>query len=128
MGLSHPLSHEFYQLNEDAALAALDGQRALLSDLAVMFREDSQALIDLLQTSIAAGERSEARRAAHSLKGLASTFFAQPTIDLAKRVEAVAGDESTPLSNLQEGPALPDLKRSVSELVQELEQAGYLSS
>ncbi len=90
MGMSSQLSNDRSQFDEAAALAALDGQTELLADLAMMFREDSLQLLQTLNQAIAEDDRLEARRAVHSLKGLASAFFAKQTVDLAKMVGIAA--------------------------------------
>lgn len=106
------------QIDEAAALAGLDGNRELFRDLAIMFCEDAPVVLDELQAAVAAQDASAARRAAHSLKGLAATFYAGPTVKLAEQAEryATAGD----LEALQHEGIL-QLERSVSTLITELQ-------
>ena len=73
MGISSQLSNGRGQFDEASALEALDGQQELLADLAMMFREDALQLLTTLNRAIGVDNHSEARRAAHSLKGLASS-------------------------------------------------------
>ena len=80
------------QVDEQAALDALDGSRTLLHDLAEIFCEDAPVVLDELRMAIEADDSGGARRAAHSIKGLAATFYAKPTMELAQRVEAVAAE------------------------------------
>ncbi len=74
-------------IDEVAALAALDGDRALLCDLASMFVEDAPQVVAELRAAVQADHPLEARRAVHSLKGLVSTFYAAEARDLADRLE-----------------------------------------
>jgi HPt (histidine-containing phosphotransfer) domain-containing protein len=80
------------QVDEQAALDALDGSRVLLHDLAEIFCEDAPAILNELRSALEADDATGARRAAHSLKGLAATFFAKPTVEIAQRVEFEAAE------------------------------------
>lgn len=70
-----------------AALKRLGGSQQLLREMFQFFVEDSPALVDGLEQSLAKGQRDEALRAAHSLKGLASNFDALAVTRLAKQIE-----------------------------------------
>ncbi len=78
---------ECEQVDESAALSALDGERELLRQLASMFVEDAPVLLRNLQAGLSTQDPLAARHAVHSLKGLAATFFATPTVELAQRLE-----------------------------------------
>ena len=73
------------QVDERAALAALDGERGLLRELASIYCEDMPSLFEGLERAVDANDCSEARRAVHSLKGLAATFYASLPVELAQR-------------------------------------------
>lgn len=75
------------RIDEQAALAALDGSRELLRELSVMFCEDAPELVDRLQIDVESGEAAEVRRTIHSLRGLIATFFAKPSIEVAQQLE-----------------------------------------
>lgn len=79
-------------IDEHAALAALDGQRELLCELATIFCEDCPVLLQELQAAVDAGDTDNARLLTHSLKGLAATFYAQPTLEWAARLEQEAAE------------------------------------
>ena len=93
----HNQHFEHYHVNEAAALAALDGNRQLLRELAEMFCEDAPVLLDEMRTALDESDATTARRAIHSLKGLASTFFATNVNELAQRweQEAASGNLAT---------------------------------
>lgn len=110
----HP---EHGQVNEAAALAALDGNRELLSELAQMFCEDAPLVLEDLRKALDKSNAIETRRAVHSLKGLASTFFATAVIELAQRLEheAAAGN----LTALKTSGA-NELSAAMQDLIDEL--------
>lgn len=105
------------QVDKAAALQLLAGDRELLRELAQMFCEDAPIVFEDLQSAVSSGDPGTARRAAHSLKGSASTFFAQPTVELASQLEAHAA--SGDLDNMLPCD-LDTLKELVDSLVSEL--------
>ncbi len=105
------------QIDEQAALTALDGSRELLCELAEMFCEDAPLELESLKRAIEEGDARSARRATHSLKGLASTFFARSTVDLAQRLENAAARDD--LQAFHDG-GFTQLERAVSSLIAEL--------
>ena len=113
------------QLDEQAALAALDGSRELLQDLAQMFCEDAPQVLRELRQAVEADDATSARRAIHSIKGLAATFFAQPTVETAQRLEqdAINGQ----LESLSES-GIPQLEETVQSLINELRDRLRLTS
>lgn len=76
----------------DVALKRLGGRKKLLEDMAVMFQQDAPELLDDLKTALVAGDAEDARRAAHSLKGIASTLEATTTTERALSIETLARD------------------------------------
>ncbi len=107
--------------DEEAALAALDGERELLSQLATMFAEDSRELLLALDQAVAAEDSHTARHATHSLKGQAATFFAASVVELAQRLEQEAADGR--LAEFHNG-GCTQLRQSIETLVQELRARG----
>lgn len=118
------IGHEGVAFDERAALSLLDGQRALLQELAVMFCEDAPRVLAELRSSVERSDPVEARRAVHNLKGLASTFFAKPTVELAQQYEDVvaAGD----LDALANG-GVESLAYSILSLTEELRGRGLVN-
>ncbi len=112
-----------FQIDEKRALGALDGNRSLLVELAEMFREDAPLILTELKNAVANKSATQSRSALHSLKGLASTFFAQPTVELAHRLEdaAASGD----LELLHSGE-LEKLEQSVESVIEEFAERGWV--
>jgi HPt (histidine-containing phosphotransfer) domain-containing protein len=113
------------QLDESAALAALDGSRELLKRLGQMFCEDAPLLIQALNSALESDNQPAARRAVHSIKGLAATFFAKPTVELAQRLEYEAAEGR--LQTLKDG-GVEQLDESLRSLGQELKASGWVDS
>ncbi len=123
MNNKRELSCENGLFDEDSALAALDGERGLLSQLATMFVEDAQELLLTLDQSVADGDCHAARHATHSLKGQVATFFAAPVVALAQRLEhEAAGGRLAEFSN----GGCAELRRAIERLEQELRARGLV--
>lgn len=112
------------QIDEASAIAALGGNADLLRELGTMFCEDAPQVLSELQQAVSDGNSTAARRAAHSLKGLAATFFARHTCEIALRMENEAAEGN--LSALERG-GIDRLKDSVAELRNELKQRGLVA-
>lgn len=80
-----------------SALSRLGDNRELLRDMAAFFLEDSDQLLRDLQASLDSNDTERARRHAHSLKGLAANFSADPCAEAAYVVEDASrkGDANT---------------------------------
>lgn len=117
-------SSEQVRMDEQAALAALDGKRELLCELASLVCEDCPQLLVELRQAIESGDASRARRITHSLKGLTATFYAYPTIDIAHRLEYEAA-----MGRLQPfiDGGLEQLATSVALLIDQLKTRGLIS-
>ena len=74
------------------ALAQIEGNEALLQEMATLFFEECPKLLAAMQTAIAQGAAADLRRAAHTLKGEADIFAAEPTAAAASRLETVGRD------------------------------------
>jgi HPt (histidine-containing phosphotransfer) domain-containing protein len=109
------------KIDEFAALALLDGNRELLRELAQMYCEDSPHLLIATQVAVEAGDTANARRTTHSLKGLAASFYAQPTVDIANRLELEAAEGR--LRFFIDGGA-ESLSRSIASLITQLKVHG----
>jgi HPt (histidine-containing phosphotransfer) domain-containing protein len=92
-------------------------------DLTTMFEEDAPAVLNELLTALETDDAKEARRAVHSLRGLASTFFAFPTVEMARQFEADAA--AGRLESLKKG-GLEQLKQAVQSLTIELRDRGLI--
>jgi len=65
----------------------LDGNTALLKDLAIMFNEDAPVLLEELKNAVKRNHPMNVRSAVHSLKGLIATFYAKTGVEIAQRLE-----------------------------------------
>ena len=79
------ISHQF-----DQALKRLGGDEELFYDLATYFIEDSPDLVRAIHAGLAAARVQEVQRAAHTLRGLAANFDAEPAMTLAGAIEQMA--------------------------------------
>jgi two-component system, sensor histidine kinase and response regulator len=81
-------------MDRSLALARVDGDAALLADLAKLFCEESPKMLAAIKDAVAAKDAERLQRAAHSLKGAVSTLAAQKAIDAALKLERLgrAGD------------------------------------
>ncbi len=77
----------------DRALARLGNNRGLLADMFGFYREDAPQLIETIRQGVDKQDRDATSIAAHSLKGLSSSFDASDNVKAAARIEqlAVAG-------------------------------------
>jgi HPt (histidine-containing phosphotransfer) domain-containing protein len=73
----------------DAALAYMDGDRALFQELVKVFVEESAKQIEDVLMGIVSGDAKLVERAAHSIKGSAGTFAARPTAEAARHLEVL---------------------------------------
>jgi CheY-like chemotaxis protein len=71
-----------------AALLRLDGDTALLLELAQLFIDDGPQLLQTLHEALATGEGPASQRAVHSLQGVLVNFGAERAIAQAERLSA----------------------------------------
>ncbi len=74
-------------IDRAAALRAVGGDEALLTDLMRLFLEDCPARVADLRAAAASGDPTHVQRAAHAVKGSVGTFGAQLARDLAADLE-----------------------------------------
>ena len=75
-------------LDWPAALQRLDGDDALLRELAALFIVDGPPMLATLADALAAADAEAVQRALHSIKGVLVNFGAQRAIDAADRLAA----------------------------------------
>src|SRR5262249_41101900 len=95
----------------EGALKRLGGDRSILMDLAKMFCEDSPALIESTAAGIGADRFTDAGRAAHNLRGLASNFGAVRLIARLKELEASLGQNNREKSLILVAPVREERRR-----------------
>ena len=101
----------------EVALARVDGDEALLVDLAKIFCDESRKLLSAVENALLAKKTEELKRAAHSLKGSVATFAAAEPTEAVSKLEEFArvGD----LDSAKE--VYPFLEASVERLKRALE-------
>ncbi|MGO9527635.1 MAG: response regulator [Verrucomicrobiia bacterium] len=75
--------------DHEAALAMLDGDTELFSELVGLFTTESVQLLNQIHESIAARDAKLLERSAHSLKGSAAAFSAERSRAVAQRLEGM---------------------------------------
>ena len=86
----------------DELRESVGGDPEFFAELVDDFLADAPTQLELLRRSISSGDSDEARRAAHTLKGLSRTFGAGELASLCQEVEAgvAAGDLSVGLARV----------------------------
>jgi HPt (histidine-containing phosphotransfer) domain-containing protein len=79
----------------DAALARLGGNMGLYRQVFRMFRVDAGSMVAQLADLVATGQRQEAGRVSHTLKGLAATLGATQLAATAQQAEAALAREAS---------------------------------
>jgi len=79
-------------LNYPVALSRVGGDHALLMDLALLFRDESAKLLSEIREAAGRKDMDGLQRAAHSLKGSASTFAADDAYNAAAKIERLAAE------------------------------------
>ena len=69
------------------ALARVDGDEALLTELAGLFCEESSKMMAAIHEAVVNKDPDRLERAAHALKGAVATLAAQKTFDAALQLE-----------------------------------------
>lgn len=94
------------------ALQRLGDDRDLLREIIQIYLEDSPAMMDNMHASAASGDAAVLQRAAHSLKGLASTLSAFDVVGAAARLEHMAASHQ--LHDAEQ--LVAEVQRRVTEL------------
>ena len=111
------------QIDVERALQALDGNKELLKDLAIIFVEDAPILLEQLKEALNDEHPMQARSAVHSLKGLIATFFANSSVEIAQRLEDSAAEGN--LEMLFNGE-LEQLEESIGSLKADFVARGWV--
>jgi two-component system, sensor histidine kinase and response regulator len=99
-------------INSDSALKRLNGNQDMLAALAGFFLEDAPQLLQQLHLGLASNALPQVARAAHSLRGLASTFDPSVVLECAAEVERASKASDT--------PRLPDMVKRLDAEVRQL--------
>ena len=103
----------------DAALARLGGNMGLYQQIYRMFRVDAGSMVAQLADLVATGQRQEAGRVSHTLKGLAATLGATELAARAQQVEAAMAREASDVDAV----LLADARDAFAQACFSIEQA-----
>jgi two-component system sensor histidine kinase/response regulator len=76
------------RVDRDVLFGRVDGDRALLKDIVLLFLEDTPKLLQELRLAIEQGDAHGMSRAAHTLKGAVGNFGAARASELTRSIEA----------------------------------------
>jgi len=79
--------------NKEEALEHVGGDMDILKELIEVFFEECPKLMDEIRETMASGDNTALRRAAHTLKGTADIFSAKNVVETALKLEMMAHDE-----------------------------------
>jgi len=103
-----------YQVfDQDTALSRVDNDMELFKEIAALFFDDSAKLLGEIREAIKLGDVRMLEKAAHTLKGAISNFFAKEAFDAALKMEAMAREKK--LTDVD--AAYSELERQVERLV-----------
>ncbi|MEE2665507.1 MAG: Hpt domain-containing protein [Myxococcota bacterium] len=104
--------------DRDLALTSLGNDVQLMSELTELFISDVANMVEKIRDAARAGDGPSLGRAAHQLKGAASNFHAQLTVEAAQRLERMG--HANDLSGVPK--ALEALLGEIDRLKRELEK------
>jgi PAS domain S-box-containing protein len=103
-------------LDREAALARVEGDVALLAELASLFVNDCRKMRSAVREALEHHDPEALARAAHSIKGSVGNFAASKAFDAALKLELVGGHGNLALA----GEAAAALEEALEELCQAL--------
>lgn len=103
--------------NKRAALERMAFDAQLFGEMIDLLSQDGPRRLSELRRALAAGDLSQVRHAAHSLKGLAANFNASRTVQAAAEVEKIAKSGAL-VEQLPD--AVAELSAALHELLTEL--------
>ncbi len=78
----------------ELALRAMDGDRQLLEQLAIIFSEDAPRIAKEFEEALKRQDFASARMAVHSLKGLTASFYEPHSVKVFAEYESLCADEN----------------------------------
>lgn len=105
------------------ALRAMDGDRKLLDQLAIIFSEDAPAIAMSFTQAVGRRDSKSARMAIHSLKGLVASFFDTQVVENFAAIERSCADENWNV--LEETPEL--VRSKIDALIADMKEFELLS-
>ena len=105
---------------EERMLAAVEGDRALLAEVAALFVADAPRRLDELRVAVATGDESAARRANHTLAGAAGNFGSVEVAQSLERLGRLLRSGALRTSRDRVAQAFTSVEGHVQRLSQEL--------
>jgi HPt (histidine-containing phosphotransfer) domain-containing protein len=105
-------------LDMDKLLAAFEGDRELIADLAEIFMDDLPGQCSAIETAMSEGNADGLRAAAHALKGASSNFRVESVTSKALELEMIGRSGTTEGA----GPVFQELKRRLALLQDDLSE------
>jgi HPt (histidine-containing phosphotransfer) domain-containing protein len=99
-------------MDVNEALQRLGDDQELLREIMQIYLEDAPALVERIHASAGSSDATALRRAAHSLRGLASTLSAYEVVSAISRLEHLG----EPRNVSDESSAIRDVDARVAEL------------
>jgi len=106
------------QLDLNATLANLNGDAELLQAIAQIFAEDVPSIIQALKHASATGDGVGSVLHAHTIKGMALNFRAEPLTTLSRRLEV----DYAKLSNCEREVLVLQIESACNETITELKR------
>jgi HPt (histidine-containing phosphotransfer) domain-containing protein len=106
----------------ELALRAMDGDRELLEQLAVIFSEDTPRIALEFKEAIKRQDFASARMAIHSLKGLTASFYEPQSVEMFAQYESFCADKNW---DAIQGAAAAVTER-IAKLIDEMRALGLL--
>jgi two-component system sensor histidine kinase/response regulator len=108
--------HEPVPIDMTAALAQVQGDSDLLSELASLFLEELPGMLASIRNGVSKGDASLIEQAAHKLRGSVGNFSAPYAFAAAAKLEAIGREGNVPHAHA----ALVDLETEIARLAQAL--------
>ena len=111
-------TEQLLHFNLSVALARVGGDEDLLREVAALFLEESADTVAKMRQALENRDARSLHRAAHTLKGAASNFGADPTCDAALNLERMGREGNFDGAEA----ALTELERAMEQLRPHLAQ------
>ncbi len=105
------------KLNRAAALAQVDGDPELLTEVVDLFLQDYPRLLRQIKESAESGDHQSFQRAAHTIKGSLGIFGAQVAVKIALGLENMGRERNLEFAD----PAYNQLEEEIKRILPELE-------
>jgi HPt (histidine-containing phosphotransfer) domain-containing protein len=102
-----------------AAMANVADDKELFNAVKESALDEIPGLMPRLSQAIDAGNKAEAQRLAHTIKGAARVIAASRTMAVAEKIEMAAGREEFDLAR----NTMPELRDVIAELIETLNQS-----